>query len=415
MFANFFDSQVRINTLCASAAGSLLEGFACDLWQAGYAEISARRHIRAAEHLIYWADRNAIRVGEFQEQVLLRFDEHLNQCQCSGYGHSGRMNLMSGARLFMGYLCGAGVIEAFDVDKAASEPVLLTSFCEWMRLRRGTKDSTLSTYSISIADLLKQVGDDPGKFDAKSLRQFVLATSRKQGLAATKNCTTALRMFLRFLIAEGKCAVNLAEAVPSVAQWKHSSLPRYLKAQDVERIIASCNLGSPVGRRDRAILLLLARLGLRAGDIVQIQLEDIDWKGAWISVTGKSRRQTKFPLTQEVGQAIINYFQDGRPQADTTALFVGSRAPFRAFASHCAISVIVAKAMQRADVHCPSGGAAHVLRHSVATAMLGEGTSLQDIAVILGHRSITTTQIYAKVDRSSLQQIAQPWPEVQTC
>lgn len=414
MIANYFESKGRIHTLCNSASGSLLEGFACDLWQAGYAEITGRRHIRAAEHLIYWADQNGIRVDEFQEQVLSRFDKHLIQCQCSGYGHYDRMNLVSGARLFMVYLHSAGIIAAFGADQSVQDPVLLTSFCEWMRLRRGTKNSTLSTYSISIRELLNRVGDLPDRLDAKCLRQFVLDASRKQGLAATKNCTTALRMFVRFLVTEGTCAVNLADAVPVVAQWKLSSLPRYLQSEDVERVIASCDLASPVGRRDRAILLLLARLGFRAGDIVQIQLGDIDWKGAWISVTGKSRRQTKFPLTQEVGQAIINYLQDGRPQADTTALFVGSRAPFRAFANHCAISVIVAKAMQRADVHCPSGGAAHVLRHSVATSMLREGTSLQDIAVILGHRSITTTQIYAKVDRSTLQEITQPWPGVQS-
>lgn len=413
MFANYFESKGRIHTLCNSSGGSLLEGFACDLWQAGYAEITGRRHIRAAEHLICWANQNGIRVEEFEEQVLSGFNKHLIQCQCSGYGHYDRMNLVSGARLFMGYLHGVGVIEAFGAGQTVQNPVLLTSFCEWMRLRRGTRDSTLCTYSISIRDFLKYVGDETGRIDAKCLRQFVLDTSCKQGLAATKNCTTALRMFLRFLIAEGKCAVNLADAVPVVAQWKLSSLPRYLQSEEVERVIASCDLGSPIGRRDRAILLLLARLGFRAGDIVQIQLGDIDWKGAWLSVTGKSRRQTKFPLTQEVGQAIINYLQDGRPQADTTALFVGSRAPFRAFASHCAISVIVAKAMRRADVHCPNGGAAHVLRHSVATSMLREGASLQDIAVILGHRSITTTQIYAKVDRPTLQQIAQPWPEVQ--
>ena len=413
MFANYFESKGRIHTLCSSSGGSLLEGFACDLWQAGYAEITGRRHIRAAEHLICWANQNGIRVEEFEEQVLSGFDNHLIQCQCSGYGRYDRMNLVSGARLFMGYLHGTGIIEALGAEQTVNNPALLTSFCEWMRLRRGTGDSTLCTYSISIRDFLKYIGDEPGRIDAKCLRQFVLDTSCKQGLAATKNCTTALRMFLRFLIAEGKCAVNLADAVPIVAQWKLSSLPRYLQSEDVERVIASCDLGSPIGRRDRAILLLLARLGLRAGDIVQLQLGDIDWKGAWLSVTGKSRRQTKFPLTQEVGQAIIDYLQDGRPQADTTALFVGSRAPFRAFASHCAISVIVAKAMQQADVHCPSGGAAHVLRHSVATSMLRNGTSLQDIAVILGHRSITTTQIYAKVDRPTLQQIAQPWPEVQ--
>jgi integrase/recombinase XerD len=413
MFANYFESKDRILALSNMAGGSLIEGFAGDLWQAGYAEITGRRHIRAAEHLIYWADKNGIRVDEFQKQVLSRFDDHLVQCRCSGYGHSNRMSLISGARLFMGYLHGTGVIDVGRANQREHDPVLLTAFCDWMRLRRGTKDSTLGTYSISIRDLLKRIGDEPGRLDAKSLRQFVLDTSRKQGIASTKNCTTALRMFLRFLIAEGKCAVDLADAIPVVAHWKLSTLPRYLQSEDVERVIASCNLDSSVGRRDRAILLLLARMGFRAGDIVQIQLEDIDWKGAWISVTGKSRRQTKFPLTQEVGQAIINYLQNGRPGTGTTALFVGSRAPFRAFANHCAISVIVAKAMHRAGVQCPSGGAAHVLRHSVATSMLREGTSLQDIAVILGHRSITTTQIYAKVDRPTLQQIAQPWPEVQ--
>ena len=413
MFANYFESKDRILALSNMAGGSLIEGFAGDLWQAGYAEITGRRHIRAAEHLLYWADKNGIRVDEFQKQVLSRFDDHLVQCRCSGYGHSNRMDLISGARRFMGYLHGTGVIDVGRANQREHDPVLLTAFCDWMRLRRGTKNSTLGTYSISIRDLLKRIGDEPGRLDAKSLRQFVLDTSRKQGIASTKNCTTALRMFLRFLIAEGKCAVDLADAIPVVAHWRLSSLPRYLQSEDVERVIASCNLGSSVGRRDRAILLLLARMGFRAGDIVQIQLEDIDWKGAWISVTGKSRRQTKFPLTQEVGQAIINYLQNGRPGTGTTALFVGARAPFRAFANHCAISVIVAKAMHRAGVQCPSGGAAHVLRHSVATSMLREGTSLQDIAVILGHRSITITQIYAKVDRPTLQQIAQPWPEVQ--
>ena len=123
----------------------------------------------------------------------------------------------------------------------------------------------------------------------------------------------------------------------------------------------------------------------------------------------------RLPLTQEVGQAIVDYLQDGRPQSETDVVFVRSRAPFRAFATHCAVSVIVAQAMRRAGVACPSRGAAHVLRHSVATSMLRQGASLQDIAVILRHRSIETTQIYAKVDVTALQRIAQPWPEVQSC
>jgi site-specific recombinase XerD len=222
-------------------------------------------------------------------------------------------------------------------------------------------------------------------------------------------------MFFRFLIAEGKCDSRLAAAIPVVAHWRLSALPRYLQPEEVERVIASCSPTSPSGKRDRAILLLLARLGLRAGDILVLRVDDIDWKGAWISVCGKGRRLTKLPLTQEVGRAIVDYLKEERPPAETDILFLRSRAPLRAFASHAAISVIVEQAMRRAGVTCPSRGAAHVLRHSVATSMLRHGASLQDIAAVLRHRSIETTQIYAKVDIAMLQEIAQPWPEVQPC
>ncbi|MBC8379268.1 MAG: tyrosine-type recombinase/integrase [Planctomycetes bacterium] len=325
------------------------------------------------------------------------------------------MQLLNSARLFLKHLRGSGVITAPVIESTAQDPVLIAEFCQWMHQQRGTSDLTLYNYSLSIRDLLKRLGEDPVRFDARSLRQFVLEKSQHSGWAAAKKCTTALRMFLRFLIAEGKCAAGLDAAIPVLAHWRLSSLPRYVQPEEVERIITSCDLNAPVGRRDRAILLLLARLGLRAGDIVKLRLGDIDWQGAWLYVSGKGRRQARLPLTQEVGYAIVEYLQDGRPQTDTDVLFIRSRAPFRAFASHCAISVIVAQAMRRAGVTCRSRGAAHVLRHSVATSMLRQGASLQDIATILRHRSIETTEIYAKVDVATLREIAQPWPEVQTC
>jgi len=284
-----------------------------------------------------------------------------------------------------------------------------------MRRQRGACDPTLYNYSLSIRELLKRIGDDPGRLNAKSLRQLVLERSQQCGVEAGKTCTTALRMFLRFLIAEGKCSADMLGAVPVLAHWRLSSLPRYLQPEEVERIISSCDPDSPVGRRDRAILLLLARLGLRAGDIVKLRLDDIDWEGAVIRVSGKGRREVRLPLAQEVGWALVGYLQDGRPRTHTDVLFVRSRAPFRAFASHNAVSVIVTRAMRRAGVSCRSRGAAHVLRHSVATSMLRQGASLQDIADILRHRSIETTQIYAKVDVTALSQVAQPWPEVQLC
>jgi len=140
-------------------------------------------------------------------------------------------------------------------------------------------------------------------------------------------------------------------------------------------------------------------------------LDDIDWKEGWIRVCGKGRCQTRLPLSQEVGDAIVAYITGSRPSVDTNTLFVRSRAPLRGFASHAAVSVIVAQAMRRSGVDCPVRGAAHVLRHSAATAMLRKGASLQDIAIVLRHRSIQTTSIYAKVDVLALREIAQPWPE----
>lgn len=415
MLEEFFDSPLRIQELRDGPDGHLLEGFAQELCQAGYAEITARRHIRAAEHLVYWTGREATPITTLDERFVEDFVRHLDRCQCPRYGRTYRLDLQNSVRLFFNYLRGAAVLTTSITEQTVNDPVLFASFCRWMRQQRGTCDRTLYNYGLDLRDLLKSLGEDPGKFDAQSLRKFVLERSQRCGWAAAKRCTTAVRMFLRFLIADSKCSAGLDAAIPVLAHWRLSSLPRYLQPDEVERVIASCDLDTQVGKRDRAILLLLARLGLRAGDIVHFGLGDIDWKQAWIHVSGKGRYQTRLPLTQEIGGAIATYIKDGRPQSDTDTLFIRSRAPFRALRSHCAISVIVTRAMRRAGVTCPSRGAAHVLRHSAASSMLRQGASLQEIAVILRHRSIETTQIYAKVDIIALRQIAQPWPEVELC
>lgn len=206
----------------------------------------------------------------------------------------------------------------------------------------------------------------------------------------------------------GAVSCCLLGAIPALAHWRLSSLPRYLPPEAVECIIDSCDVSSPVGKRHRAILLLLARLGLRAGDIVQLRLQDIDWKGAWVHVTGKGRRQTRLPLTQEVGDAIVSYLREARPRSRTDTLFLRSRAPYRRLRSNPAVSVIVASAIRRAGIKRPGRGAAHLLRHSLASSMLRQGASLQELSALLRHRSIETTQIYAKIDVAALQQIAQP-------
>jgi site-specific recombinase XerD len=340
------------------------------------------------------------------------FARHLNGCRCPRYG---RTDLQKGVRLFFSYLRRAGVLTTSISEHALQDPPLFAEFCQWMRKQRGTCDRTLQSYDPDLRELLKSLGEDPSSFDSQSLRKFVLERSQRGGWSTAKTCTTAVRMFLRFLIANGKCSVGLDASIPILAHWRLSSLPQYLQSDEVERLIASCTPSTKLGKRDRAILLLLARLGLRASDVVNLRLNDIDWKGAWIHLAGKERRQTRLPLTQEIGDAIVTYLEDGRAQTDSDRLFIRARSPFRGFASHCAISIIVKRAMRRAGVSCPKRGAAHVLRHSVASSMLRQGASLQEIGDILRHRSIETTAIYAKVDVIALRQIAQTWPEVQSC
>lgn len=414
MLSAYFDPDGRrIRALRDGPAGALLERFAQALFRTGYPAITARKHLGAAEHFIHLLNQNSVSVAELGEQSLTRFGRHLDRCRCR-YRHADRMNVLHGARLFLNALRDAGIIATPEMQDAVQDPRLLSAFCRWMREQRGTCEATLSNYGRHIRKLLTQLGEEPSRFEARSLRRFVLENGRASGWAAAKTCTTALRVFVRFLIADGQCAVGLDAAIPTLAHWRLAALPRYLPPDDVERVIDSCDRTSPVGRRNRAMLLLLARLGLRAGDIMQLRLSDVDWQGAWIHVCGKGRRATRLPLTQEVGDAIVAYLQDGRPPAQTDAVFVGCRAPFRAFAPGV-VPLIVGRALDGAGVVRPSRGAAHLLRHSVATSMLRHGASLQDIGALLRHQSIETTQIYAKVDVVALRQIAQPWPEVQSC
>jgi integrase/recombinase XerD len=415
MLSEYFEQPGRIRAIRNSPAGTQIEDFSEVLSERGYSTISARRHIRAAEHIVRWANCQGVSTEDLDERVLERFGRHLPRCHCPRFGSANPMEVLAGARFFLRYLQGVVTPAIRESKPAPEEPELLKSFGAWMREQRGTSDRTLYNYGLPLRALIRTFGEDLGKLDARLLRRFVLDHSQSAGWSVVKRCTTALRMFLRFLITDERCRPGLLGAVPVVAHWRLSALPRYLPPEDVERLIASNDSSSVIGRRDRAILLLLARLGLRAGDIVQMRLGDINWKEGWISVTGKSRRQTRLPLSQEVGQALVAYIRHGRPRTRDEAVFMRTRAPFRALGSHAAVSVIVAGAMRRANVKRPARGAAHLLRHSVASSMLRQGASLQDIGALLRHRSVETTQIYAKVDVKALQKIAQPWPGSESC
>jgi site-specific recombinase XerD len=319
------------------------------------------------------------------------------------------------ARLFLNYLREVGVgSSACDEHTESAQPWLATAFLDWLRQHRGVSEATCSLYRRVVVDLLRTLGDDPRHFTAATLRAFVFDRAGRHGRSAANNLGKALRMFLRYLIATGACPSGLLAAIPTFAHWRLASLPRYLPASEVERIVAACDPRTSLGSRDRAIVLLLARLGLRAGDIVALELHDINWQEASLRLVGKGRRETRLPLSQEVGDALLTYLDFRRPWPDVNTLFLPTRAPMHRPLSSRAVSTIVARAIQRAGVAAPSKGA-HVLRHSAATAMLRQGIPLEDIGAILRHRSIETTAHYAKVDLASLRQVAQPWPEESSC
>jgi len=300
-----------------------------------------------------------------------------------------------------------------QVGDAAGLPPLVQAFRNWMVLHRGITEQTLRHYADLVVTLLDELGENPASFQAQHLRGFVLDYSGKHHIKTTKYMVTAIRMFLRFLAAEGKCVAGLEHAIPTFADWRLSTLPRYLPAPDVERVIVACDDSTVAGARDRAIILLLARLGLRSGDILGLRLNDIDWTKGSLVVSGKSSWESNLPLTQEVGDALLTYLRC-RPAVDTDRVFLRVHAPIRPLGGPPTVSGIVKRALERAGVEAPVQGA-HLLRHSAATEMLRQGVSLQDIQTVLRHRCIETTTIYAKVDVGLLKQIAQPWPEVSSC
>jgi len=274
MLEKIFDSSgsglVRARLLLEGVHGSVLDSFSGELLHSRYANITARRHLRSAEHFAYWATRQGITVSQWSDSLVERFGRHLRQRSCS-YGHAEPVNQLTGASLFLSHLRATGIVHTPPADHTGRPPALI-AFRRWMYERRGTLDGTLDNYDIPIRTLLRRFGDPPQHLNAQLLRQCFLKYSDGRSHAMIKHCATALRMFVRFLVAQGLCAVGLEAAIPLVPHWRLSTLPRYLQPEDVERIVSSCDLATVMGKRDRAILLLLARLGLRAGDIVQLLL-----------------------------------------------------------------------------------------------------------------------------------------------
>jgi site-specific recombinase XerD len=408
MLERYFAAQKMLGDLRAGPSGAYVDGLAAELLSDGYRDGTAVRYIRAAAHLGYVLQEEG---GSLADIDISIFDRHLQSCRCPR-SKGGRRNhhTLYGARRFRDYLVRMGVCKRPEVIEKA-EPNLVVGFRRWLQKHRGAAPNTIRLYCRDVSHFLMTLGDRPSRWNAKGVRNYFLIRSGQCGAGSIEKLITSVRVFLRYLTAQGLCKADLDKAVPAFASWRLADLPKYLTREQVMALIAACDGGSPVRRRDRAILLLLSRLGLRAGDVARLRLGDIEWQSGALRVSGKGSYQVRLPLPQEVGDAIIDYLRCRAPAKASDYVFVRSIAPFRPFVCGDGVSHVVRRAMKRAGIVSPAKGA-HVLRHTAATEMLRQGVALDRIGLVLRHRGIDTTAYYAKVDVNLLKQIAQPWPEV---
>lgn len=394
---------------CSESAVPQLVSFAAWLRGADYSPHTIRKCVGSAAHFCSWAERHGCNVSGLDDGKLQQFRWHLSRCRCSRRRRGRSWEAFRGAQLFLAHLRGVDAATAVRPDRAPCFTGASERFRLWMARHRGFATVTLLNYLRALRPFLAALGEDPATYSAARIRDFVVEQLGGRSRDHVKRSVVAIRAYLRFLVAEGAVPEGLVHCVSSVPQWRLCSLPRHLESADLQRVIDSCDPATTKGLRDRAILLLLARLGLRAADIVAMRVADVDFRRGCFRVCGKGRREALLPLPQDVGDALLAYLQV-RPPSSTDRMFVTARAPIRTFGGPAVVSMIVAAALRRADIRDVTSRGAHLLRHSAATAMLRAGSSLDAIAAVLRHRSHETTAIYAKVDVGALQRVTQPWP-----
>jgi len=364
-----------------------------------------RLKVKLVTDLGQWLKRHGVAVADLDEPLVEAFLKRK---------HRERRGDLRTLQQFLDHLRRQNVVPAPNLPCDRSPlACILNRYETHLRTERGLVSHTIQEYQSFVRKLLlERFRGRPlllKAVKASDISDFILRHTPSMGARSAQAMTSAFRSFFRFLFQKGELHADLAASVPTVANWRLSTVPKYLTPQEVERVLKACDRRTAVGRRDYAILLLLARLGLRAGEVVVLQLEDINWRAGEILVRGKGLFHDRMPLPPDVGQALASYLRRGRPACRTRRVFICTKAPRRGFAHPSTLSTIVRRALARADLHPPLQGA-HLLRHTLATSTLHSGGTMREIAEILRHRALHTTEIYAKVDFQSLGSLAHPWP-----
>lgn len=406
---SLINNQVVLSRAPEGPLVTYLDSFAGSLSTQGYALRSIHRQVLLAAHFSRWLKHGGVRLRR------ITADHPALYLQCRARRQKPDRGDAAALRHLIDFLRGEGVIPAEKVPVRRLTPVerCAQAYEQHLREAHGLADATILNYVPFVRRFLKdRFGTGPvtlSHLRGSDVVRFVQRQAPRLHLKTAKLMTTALRSFLRYARYRGGMTRDLAAAVPVVANWSMTSIPRAIAADQVQRLLVSIDRQTAIGRRDYAIVLLLARLGLRASEVAFLKLDDIDWNAGRLSVHGKRGRCSEFPLSAEVGQAIAAYLRRGRPNSTSRRVFLRANAPVRGFQGAGSIALVVRRALQRARIDAPTYGA-HQFRHGLATEMLRQGASLAEIGEVLGHSHPQTTTIYAKVDIQALRTLALPWP-----
>jgi len=393
-------SQVRVTGPLGPYAG----GFREELVGMGYSPRSAQTHLLFMNRLSSWLEVAGLDPGGL---TAVRIEEFLsaNSTPRQRFPKSSR-----GAEPLLNFLRREGVVPQAPVAVLTAADVLVEEFRLYLVGERGLGAGTITNYLHTAGLFLQSVScverGDLARLGGPQVQAFILAESARRSIASTKTLVTGLRSLLRFFHVAGITEAPLVGAVPTVSGWTGTWLPRGVDASSVARLLNSCDRATTQGCRDYAVLVVLSRLGMRIGEVADLEVGDVDWRSGELMVRGKGKRLERLPLPVDVGEALADYVQRARPPSKHRALFLRVLAPHRGVTTG-ALIMIVQSACRRAGI---APVAAHRLRHSVATDLLGAGAGLAEIGQLLRHRSMASTAIYASVDTVALRELARPWP-----
>lgn len=384
-----------------------LTQFIATLATAGYAPTTRHNKRRWIAPFIRWARKARLAVADLDEACVVAFLARAPR-RLHKHGDPVRAALHQ----FLQHLRAVGGAQQCNPTEPSASEVLVCRYLDYLRGERGLCARSVEVYWPFVRAFVaaQQLPERLASLDAAAVRGYLLQSSRNRSVSFVKLLTAALRSFLRFLFLDGKTTVALSTAVPPVRRWRLAAVPPFLTPEQVERVIAATDRSTSRGRRALAILLLLARLGLRAGEVVALELDDIRWDAGEIVVRGKGRLHDRLPLLDDVGEALALYLRKARARSTSRRVFLRHYAPHVGLSGPTAVGDVARAALRRAGLRPAGRVGAHVFRHSLATHLIRRGASLGAISQVLRHRSLDSTQLYAKVEFEALRGVALPWP-----